>query len=196
MCGVNPVHARLWAQPLDEVCFRHDIITRPRIAAFLAQVCHESAYFTHTEEGLFYTTPERIRAMWPTRVPTMQDAASLIRRPQALANRVYANRLGNGDESSGEGWAFRGRGPIQITGKTNYKVAGDAIGVDYIRSPELVALPLDGARTAGWFWSSAHCNELADNSDIDGITRRINGAAMVGAAQRRSQFDSNLRVLP
>lgn len=194
-CGVGPTQARLWCGPLDEACTRYGINTRVRLAAFLAQICYESAFLTQTEENLFYTRPDRIRLLWPTHVANVQDALTLCRNPQKLANRVYANRLGNADEASGDGWKFRGRGPIQITGQSNYKVAGGAIGVDYIAHPELVALPLDGARTAGWFWSSVSGNTFADNSDIDALTLRINGG-MNGAADRRARFDDNLQALP
>jgi putative chitinase len=194
VCGFSPTIARAWAPAVEASAARYEITSRVRIAAYLAEVGYESNYFTHTEENLYYTTPERIRALWPVRVPSLEDAAKLCRNPQALANTIYDNRLGNGDFSSGDGWRYRGRGPMQLTGKTNYKVAGDAIGVDYIANPELVSLPLDGARTSGWFWASIHGNELADNSDIDGLTKRINGG-MAGAAERKSRFETNLRLL-
>lgn len=194
-CGVAPTQARMYAEPLGRACARFGIDSRGRLAAFLAQVHHESAGFTRTEENLYYTTPERIRAMWPSRVPTMADAAKLCRNPTALASRVYANRLGNGDESTGDGWTYRGRGLIQLTGRTNYKFAGGALGVDYVKSPDLVADPNDACATAAWFWASVHGNELADASLIDDLTRRINGAAMAGADSRRSRYDDNLRAL-
>ncbi len=107
---------------------------------------------------------------------------------------MYSSRLGNGDEASGDGWKYRGRGPIQITGKDNYRSSGVAIGVDYLTNPELVALSPDGARTAGWFWDHIGGNSLADNSDIDALTKRINGG-MTGAADRRARFDTNLQLL-
>lgn len=194
VCGVGPAVARLWASPIGEACARYEITSRVRLSAFLAQVCYESNFLTHTEENLFYTTPERIRSLWPSRVHGIQDALSLCRNPEKLANRVYADRLGNGDEASGDGWRFRGRGPIQITGRANYEEAGRAIGVDYIANPELVALPLDGSRTACWFWDHIGGNALADNSDIDGLTKRINGG-MNGASERRARFDTNLQLL-
>lgn len=194
-CGVQPTQARLYAQPLQQACERFAITTNARIAAFVAQVAHESSNFTRTEENLYYTTPARIRAMWPKRVPTLDDAAALCRNPQALANRVYANRLGNGDESSGEGWKYRGRGLIQLTGRTNYHVAGDALGQPYLTVPHLVSLPEDACMTAAWFWSSIRGNELADAALIDELTKRINGPAMAGADDRRSRYDDAMRAL-
>lgn len=194
-CGIPPTQAKVFADPLAEACRKFEITTKHRLAAFIAQVAHESANFTRLEENLFYTTPERIRAMWPKRVASLADAASLARNPQRLANRVYANRLGNGDESSGDGWAYRGRGLIQLTGRSNYHVASDALGADYIAHPDLVAKPEDACLTAGWFWSSIHGNLLADAGLIDELTRKINGPAMAGADDRRSRYDDALQSL-
>lgn len=194
-CGVAPTQARIYAAPLAAAADRFGITSKPRVAAFLAQLFVESDKFTRTEENLYYTTPERIRMMWPTRVTSLADAAKLCRNPQGLANVVYANRLGNGDASTGEGWKYRGRGLIQLTGRTNYHVASDALGADYVRSPDLVAAPVDACLTAAWFWSSIHGNELADASLIDMITKRINGQAMAAADARRSRYDDNLRAL-
>jgi putative chitinase len=194
-CGIAPTQARQFAEPLAEAAQRFRIDTAPRVAAFVAQVAHESANFTRLEENLYYTTPERVRAMFPSRVPSLQVASTLIRNPQALANRVYANRLGNGDEGSGDGWRYRGRGLIQLTGRWNYHVAGDALARHYITHPEIVAQPSDAAYTAAWFWASIHGNDLADSAQIDELTRRINGPAMAGADDRRSRFDDNMRAL-
>lgn len=194
-CGVAPTQARIYADPLAAAASRFGIESKARVAAFLAQLFVESQGFTRTEENLYYTTPERIRAMWPTRVPTLLEASKLCRNPQALANVVYANRLGNGDASSGEGWRFRGRGLIQLTGRSNYHVASDALGMDYVRDPDAVAAPEGACLTAAWFWASIHGNELADASLIDALTQRINGQAMAGADARRSRYDDNLRAL-
>lgn len=194
-CGIAPTQARVFAEPLAAAFARFDISTSARAAAFIAQAGHESSGFARLEESLFYTTPERIRAMWPTRVPSLGDAAALTRNPRALANRVYANRLGNGDESSGDGWRYRGRGLFQLTGRANYMAAGDALGVDYKARPELVAEPAHAAMTAAWYWATIRGNELADTSQIDALTRRINGPGMVGADDRRSRWDAALRGL-
>ena len=193
-CGIGPTQARLFCDPVSETLDRYEINTPARVAAFLAQTWYESSSFVHTEENLYYTTPERIRAMWPSHVTSLANAAVLCRDPKSLANAVYSNRMGNAGPESFDGWNFRGRGLIQVTGRTNYKVAGDAIGVDYVSSPDLVALPLDATRTAGWFWASIHANELADASQFDAITRRVNGGT-AGAAERMDQFTANMRVL-
>jgi putative chitinase len=195
VCGIPPTQARLFALPVAEACRAFEIDTKVRFAAFMAQTGHESADFTRTEESLYYTRAERIRQIWPSRVRSLQEAAELVRRPQALANRVYSNRLGNGDEASGEGWKYRGRGLIQLTGRSNYKIAGEALGTDYLAKPELVALPPDACFTAAWFWSTRQCNVLADAALIDAITHKVNGPAMVGADDRRSRFDEAMLAL-
>lgn len=194
-CGVQPTQARIYGPIMGDALAVFEITTKPRVAAFLAQVAVESANFTRTEESLFYKTPERIRAMWPQRVPTLQAAAALCGKPRELANTVYSNRLGNGDPLSDDGWRYRGRGLIQLTGRSNYKVAGDALRVDYVTQPELVAEPADALMTACWFWASIQANVLADASLIDAITRKVNGPGMAAADERRSRFEHNLQVL-
>lgn len=190
--GIAPTQAKAFAAPLTAACALHDITTPVRIAAFVAQVAHESMNFTALEESLYYRTPERIRAMWPTRVASLQQSATLVRNPQALANRVYANRLGNGDTASGDGWRYRGRGLIQLTGRANYAAAEQATGRPYTADPDLVAQPADACLTAAWFWSANGCNALADGSQIDAITRVINGPGMVGLIDRRENFREGL----
>lgn len=192
--GIAPTQAKAFAEPLIAACARFGIDTPIRQAAFVAQCSHESASFTQVEEGLYYRNPERIRQMWPSRVPSMADAAQLIRNPQKLANHVYANRNGNGDEASGDGWRYRGRGLIQLTGRANYMAAGAALGAPYKDQPELVAQPVHAALTAAWYFVTAGCLPLADASNTDAITRKINGAAMAGAADRRQRFDEAVRA--
>jgi putative chitinase len=103
------------------------------------------------------------------------DGQNYERNPQKIANKVYANRMGNGDEESGEGFAYRGRGLIQLTGKSNYEACGEAIGVDLVSNPDLVATPEYAALSAGWFWDKNHLNKFADANDMEGLTKKING---------------------
>lgn len=187
--GVAPTQARQFAEPIAQACARFGIASAVRQAAFVSQCAHESAGFARLEEGLYYTTPERIRAMWPTRVPSLAEAAKLLRAPQALANRVYANRNGNGDEASGDGWRYRGRGLIQLTGRANYLAAEAAIGQPYKAEPDLLLQPAHAAMTAAWFWAAAGCNAMADASNVEAITRAINGPALAGLAERRRAFE-------
>lgn len=186
--GIAPTQAKLFSDPLSAACALYDISTPVRIAAFVAQCAHESTSFTALEEGLYYRTPERIRAIWPSRVPSLADATTLARNPQGLANRVYAGRNGNGDTASGDGWRYRGRGLIQLTGRANYAIAAAALGRPYVEQPDLVAQPSDACLTAAHYWTTHGCNALADSSQIDAITRVINGSAMAGAAERRELF--------
>lgn len=192
--GIAPTQAKAFADPLAAACALYAIDSPVRLAAFVAQCAHESRGFTRLEEDLFYRTPERIRALWPTRVPSLEDAARLCRNPQALANRVYAGRGGNGDEASGDGWAFRGRGLIQLTLRDNYRAASVNPGANYEHHPELVATPAHACLTAAWYWAEHGGNVLADGSQIDAITRVINGPAMAGAMERRELFREALRA--
>ena len=190
--GLAPTQARQFAEPLAAACARFDINTPARLAGFVAQ-CHiESAGFTRLEEGLSYSTPERIRAVFPSRVPSLADAARLVRQPQALANRVYSGRLGNGDEASGDGWRYRGRGIVQLTGRANYADAATALGRPYVEQPELVAQPADACLTAAWFWHSRKLSILADSAQWDAITRAVNGPAMLHADLRRQHAEQAL----
>lgn len=190
--GVAPTQARQFAQPLAAACARFDISTPARIAGFVAQCRVESADFTRLEENLFYTTPERIRAVFPSRVPSLADAARLVRNPKALANRVYHSRLGNGPEGSGDGYAFRGRGIVQLTGRANYADAATALGRPYVEQPELVAQPADACLTAAWFWHARKLSILADSAQWDAITRQVNGPAMLHADLRRQHAEQAL----
>ena len=187
--GVQPTQAKAFADPLSAACALFDISTPVRIAGFVSQCVHESAGFTRLEENLFYTTPERICAMWPNRVTSLADAATLCRNPRALANRVYANRMGNGTPDTWDGWRFRGRGLFQLTGRKNYKDAAEALGRPYLTNPDLVAEPSDACLTAAWFWSCNKLNDLADASNVTAITRLINGPALAGLNERKNLFD-------
>lgn len=187
-CGVAPTQARIFADPLTAACERFDIVTRERIAAFVAQLVHESARFAKLEEDLYYRTPERIRQIWPGRVKSLEEARALVRNPQALANRVYAGRNGNGDEGSGDGWRYRGRGLIGNTGKANYAAAQRITGQPFVARPDLLLIPEHAAMAAGGYWHEHNCNRLADTNDFDATTRVINGAAMEGLQVRRDHF--------
>jgi putative chitinase len=187
-CGVGPTQARLFADPLAAACQRFGIDTPQRFSAFMAQALHESCKFTRLEENLFYSTPERILQVFRGRVHSLDDALSLVRNPKALANRVYSGRLGNGSEASGDGWANRGRGIFQLTGRDNYQRAADAIGVDYVAAPDLVAQPEHACLTAAHFWVSNGCNDAADAGDVRAITAKVNGPALLGLTERTTLY--------
>jgi putative chitinase len=163
---------------LDKAMARFEINTPNRIAAFLAQVAHESADFRATEENLNYSWLA-LRKVWPSRFPTDEVALAYHRQPEMIANRAYAGRFGNRDEASGDGWKFRGRGLIQITFHDNYAAYARAIGDASIENdPSQAAQPRHAALSACWFWASKNLNALADTADewsFNQISFRING---------------------
>lgn len=195
-CGVGPTQAKIFAPHLAAACERFDIKPMSTVAAFIAQAMHESTNFTRLEEGLYYKTPEGIHRTFDRlrNVPLGTLAAKYIKQPQALANLAYANVNGNGDESSGDGWRFRGRGLFQLTGRGNYLAAAGASGRPYKDQPELVAQPLDAAMTAGWFWSAARLNSIMERAGIDAVSRRVNGGSN-GLVERRAIYADCVKAL-
>lgn len=172
------------ADALNETFARFNISTPRQQAAFIGQCGHECGNFTKFEEGLSYTA-DRLVKVWPKRFPTIESAMPYHRNPKALANKVYANRMGNRDESSGDGWRFRGSGALQLTGHANFYHAGQALGVDFVMNPDLVRTPKYAILTAGWFWSTHNCNALAEAGDWVALTKKINGGT-VGLEDRIS----------
>jgi len=171
-----------WAPVLSAAMQHYEINTPARIASFLAQTGHESGQFNRLVESLNYTTPQRLMKVWPKRFPSEAIAAPYVRNEERLANFVYANRLGNGDAASGDGYKYRGRGLIQVTGRSNYAACGKALGLDLLNDPGLLIEPRYAALSAAWFWSSRGLNALADDrtgdddlEDFTVITRTING---------------------
>jgi putative chitinase len=183
--GVAPTQARTFLAPLRAACEAFRIDTPARAAGFIAQCCVESTGFTRLEEDLFYRKPEWLRQVFSSYVPSLAVAQTLTRNPRALANRVYAGRLGNGSEASGDGWAYRGRGLLQLTGRDNYANAERALALPLLVQPELAAEPTGACLTAAWYWHTRKLNHLADSAQWDAITRAVNGPAMLHAAQRR-----------
>lgn len=183
--GIAPTQARIFAEPLAAACARFGINTPARIGALVGQCAVESSNFTRLEEGLYYTTPERIRSVFSSRVPNLQVAATLARDPEALANRVYADRLGNGDEASGDGWRYRGRGLIQLTGKANYIDAADSLVLPLVTRPQMLAMPACACMSAALYFHAHKLHLLADSAQWDAITRAVNGRAMLHADLRR-----------
>lgn len=167
------------AVPLDAQVGPAGVDTLLRRSHFLGQVCFESGFFGRLTENLYYTSPERIAAVWPKLKPR---AESLTRNPQALGNAAYAHVNGNGDEASGDGWLFRGRGLIQLTGRANYaKFATSAMPLT--TSPQLAEVATNAVAIALAYWNAAHCNEAADRDSVADVTSKIN-PAKVGLAER------------
>ena len=182
-----------WLQPLNETFERFQINTPRQQAAFIGQCSHECGNFRILEENLNYAA-DRLMKIWPKRFPTMEIANKYARNPKALANFVYANRMGNRDEASGDGFRFRGAGWLQLTGHDNFYHASKGCGFDYVMNPDLVRTPKHAALTAGWFWATHDCNRLADASDWVSLTKKINGGT-IGLDDRIKHIKHALEVL-
>jgi putative chitinase len=182
-----------WVDALNETFARFDISTPARQAAFIGQCGHECGNFKVLEENLNYRA-ETLMKLWKSRFPTIEIANEYARNPKKIANKVYASRMGNRDESSGDGFRFRGRGCIQLTGHANYFHAGKACGEDFVMNPDLVATPKYAAMTAGWFWNTHKLNQYADARDYVTMTKKINGGT-IGLADRQKHIAHALEVL-
>lgn len=178
--------------PLITATTEFDITTPLREAAFLAQVGHESNQLQSVSENLNYSA-EGLTRTFP-RYFTSSQAAVYARNPEKIANRVYANRMGNGPEESGDGWRYRGAGLIQLTGKNNQHAAADYFGIDHHEIGDWLRTPEGAARSAGWFWSVHRLNELADRQDMREITRKINGGYN-GLDERMALYENAIAVL-
>jgi len=170
--GVRPETAALYAPHLDAAA-RGWGVADYALPMWLAQLAHESAMFERMVESLNYTKAAQIRRTWPKRFANNSAAVAFVSKPERLANFVYANRLGNGDAASGDGWKYRGRGLIQLTGRAHYAAAEEAIGLPLLESPELLEEPAHAAAAAGWYWNFHDLNRYA--GDVEECTRIING---------------------
>ncbi len=171
----------------------YNINTPLRVCHFLAQVLHESGGLKYVKENLNYSA-NGLLATFPTHFPNISVANQYARQPAKIADRVYADRMGNGNEASGDGWKYCGRGYIQITGKTNYSLFGTNADVDFINHPELIETPDYAAMSAGWFWNSHNLNTYADRDDIIAITRAINGGTN-GLSERQAKLAALKKVI-
>lgn len=190
--------AARFVEPINLTLERFQINTPQRIAVFLGQTAHESARFDRLVENLNYSA-EGLAATWPSRFrdingkPT-QQAQLLHRRPEEIANTVYAGRLGNGTYESGDGWRYRGRGLIQITGRYNYRECGRVLGIDLEAAPESLESELYASLSAGWFWSMRGLNRWADEWNLERVTRIVNGGTH-GLAERIAIADRAILAL-
>ena len=180
-----------WLEPLNVTFLKYDINTPKRKSAFIGQFAHESNNFKTLEENLNYR-PETLMKVWPSRFPDLQTADKYAHNPQLLANKVYAGRLGNNQEN--DGYAFRGRGLVQLTGREAYVNCGNALGIDLVNQPNLLADPMYACLSAGWFWNKKGLNALADSKDYDIMTKRINGG-LNGLDDRKAKIAKALSVL-
>jgi putative chitinase len=204
--GVKPERALQWIEAIQWACTEFEIATPRRIAGFLGQCAHETGGFAVLEENLNYSA-ETLATVWPNRFAVLgQDrkpvkingknqpnkfALALHRKPESIANVVYANRMGNGSIESGDGWKYRGRGLKQLTGKDNASRCGKALGVDLVSHPEFLLQPVFAAKSAAWFWKENKLNGFADAWDLVGLTKKINGG-LIGLSDRQARCASVL----
>jgi len=190
---IIPRCPKLWAESIISAMPDFDINTPLRQSAFIAQLAHESSELTRVEENLNYSA-DRLVVVFRKYFPTVEFASEYHRNPQKIANLVYANRMGNGNTDSNDGWTFHGRGAIQLTGRDNYNACGKSIGVDLIAKPQLLLQPKEGIESAGWFWVKNKLNELSDVGDFKTITRRVNGGYN-GLEEREKYYEKAKLVL-
>jgi putative chitinase len=184
-----------WHTSLLEVLPQYDITDVARTAAFMAQCAHESGGFTMLSENLNYSA-QGLMGVFKKYFPTLELANAYARQPEKIANRVYGGRMGNGPESSGEGYKFRGRGLIQLTGKDNYRRCSEYLFEDWtlLEVPDCLTQPYYALHSACWFWSANKLNTLADQQDIRMMTKRINGG-FIGLEDRVKHYNHALEVL-
>lgn len=184
--------AKRWEKPLNEAMQRFEINTPRRIAHFLAQIGHESLSLQRLHENLSYSR-RRIGEVFGRRISETEQPA-YARKPEKLANRVYAGRNGNGAETSGDGFRYRGRGPLAITGRANYRRIGDLLGLPLEEQPELLETPEAGALAAAAWWHDARVNTLADRGDDLAVSRRINLGSATSKATPEGMADRAART--
>jgi putative chitinase len=185
-----------WYNALTQLLPDYEINTPQRIAAFIAQCAHESGNFMVLQENLNYRPPT-LRKIFPKYFPTDAMANDYCSRPnkqEAIANKVYANRMGNGDEASGDGYRYRGRGLIQLTGKDNYTFFAGSLGITEVEAAEYMATFEGACQSACFFWEQNKLNQWADKGDIVTLTKRINGGT-IGLDDRIKHYEHALHVL-
>jgi putative chitinase len=185
-----------WFDALSILLPDYEINTPQRIAAFIAQCSHESGGFVALKENLNYK-PATLRKIFPKYFPNDEIANDYCSRPnkqEAIANKVYASRMGNGDEASGDGYKYCGRGLIQLTGKSNYQAFADSLEISPEEASQYLATFEGAAQSACWFWESNNLNQWADKGDIVTLTKRINGGT-IGLEDRIKHYEHALHVL-
>lgn len=182
-----------WHKALSQLLPDYEINTPQRIAAFVAQCAHESGGFIFLTENLNYRA-ESLMKLFSKYFKDMATAKAYERKPEKIANRIYADRMGNGDEASGDGYKYRGRGLIQLTGKTNYTWFAASLEITPEEAAEYTQTFEGAAQSACWFWETNKINTFADKNDIVGMTKRINGGT-IGLDDRIKHYEHALHVL-
>jgi putative chitinase len=188
----NNPYVEQWHKALEQLLPEYEIDTSKRIAAFIAQCSHESGGFTALKENLNYRAVT-LRKVFP-KYFTESSAEQFAGKPEAIANRVYSNRMGNGPEESGDGYRYCGRGLIQLTGKDNYQNFADSLEMNIEEVPDYLGTFEGAAQSACWFWENNNLNQWADKGDIVTLTKRINGGT-IGLEDRIKHYEHALHVL-
>jgi putative chitinase len=188
----NP-YVDYWHSAMERCLPDYDINTPQRVAAFMAQCGHESGNFKFLKENLKYRAQSLVK-VWPKYFPNMDIANQYAGNEEKIANRAYANRMGNGPEESGDGWRFCGRGLIQLTGRNNYQNFADSIETDINDIPHYLATFEGAVQSACWFWETNNLNKWADTGDMLTLTKRINGGTL-GLDDRIKHYKHALHVL-
>ena len=181
-----------WCEALNKILPDYDITTPQRVAAFIAQTAHESGGYTALHENLNYQAASLCR-VWPHYFNT-GNANDYAHQPEKIANRAYANRMGNGPEESGDGWRFCGRGLLQVTGHDNYQAFADSVQTDINEIPAYLQTFEGAVQSACWFWENNNLNQWADAGNIEKMTQIINGGQL-GIDDRRARYNHALQVL-
>ena len=182
-----------FVEPLSKICDYYEITTLQRQAAFLAQTAHESGGYTAIRENLNYSA-DGLQKIFKKYFPDAATAQQYARQPEKIANRVYANRMGNGDEASGDGYRFRGRGIIQLTGKFNYTQLSQDLDMSLDETVQYLETPEGAVVSAGWFWHRNKLNAICDREDFVMLTKRINGGTL-GLEDRKHHYEIALKIL-
>jgi putative chitinase len=181
-----------WYEALSSVLPEYEIDSPQRVAAFIAQCTHESGGFKRLKENLNYKAESLVR-VFPKYFPSLDLAKQYAHDQQKIANRVYGSRMGNGDESSGDGFRYCGRGLIQLTGRNNYTKFAESIGMAVEEVPSLLETFEGAVKSACWFWKTNNLNQYADSGDILTMTKRINGGT-IGLEDRIKHYNHALEV--
>jgi len=187
----NP-YVSQWYEAISSILPEYEINTPQRVAAFLAQCAHESGGFVFLKENLNYKAAS-LRKVFPKYFPDDATAAAYANKPERIANRVYANRMGNGPEDSGDGWRYCGRGLIQLTGKDNYTFFAASIDVPVEEASEYLQTFEGAVQSACFFWDQNNLNQWADKGDILTLTKRINGGT-IGLEDRIKHYEHALHI--
>lgn len=183
-----------YVAPINTLAKKFGILDdKKRIAAFIAQCAHESGGFNITTENLNYNA-KALQTIFKKYFPTESEALLYERKPEKIANKVYASRMGNGDEKSGEGWKYRGRGLIQLTGKDNYSRFASAFNKTLDEAVSYLETPEGSVASAVWFWDANKLNTYCDKGDILNLTKRINGGT-IGLEERKHYYETALSIL-